>query len=72
MLCYKDMTFCSSRLCTNRSCPSHYTKAEKNTTDLLIAWSDFSPGCEWKEGGGTVKKGKGGSMKGGKKGGKKC
>lgn len=45
MLCYRDMTFCASRLCINEDCQRHAIHTEHNDEGLPVAWCDFSDRC---------------------------
>lgn len=49
MMCFRDMTFCSSD-CTNNAChrffgPEHREEAEDWMENPPVAFSDFSSGC---------------------------
>jgi len=47
MLCYKDMTFCSSD-CINTDCYRNFTPDDRNKVialDLPVAWADYSKDC---------------------------
>ena len=44
MICYKDMTFCSSGY-TNSQCGRHESKTKRNTAGLDVMWSDFYLDC---------------------------
>lgn len=53
MICYKDMTFCSSD-CINTICHRNFTEEEAiksvkwwGSPDAPVAFSDFSKDCEY-------------------------
>ena len=45
MLCYKDMTFCSSQLCVNTDCFRHRVHHMNAPKDFPIAQCDFEKNC---------------------------
>lgn len=52
MICYKDMTFCSSN-CVNTACSRHYGPEQREgakrwwgSDDAPVAFSDFSDRCD--------------------------
>lgn len=52
MICYRDMTFCSSD-CTNAECPQHWDDAKQAAADKWwgkpgapVAFADFSHACD--------------------------
>ncbi len=48
MICYKDMTFCSSLRCINYDCHRQITDEQRESAARLglpIAWSNFEDGC---------------------------
>jgi len=54
MLCYKDMTFCSSRSCINTVCPKFFGDTERDKADTWwgeglgqapVSFTNYSVDC---------------------------
>lgn len=44
MICYRDMTFCEDRRCTNFFCARHHSRT-RDAGDIPVAWGDIWRSC---------------------------